>query len=293
MPETPSKIRTLRVLSVHNPIAHWQPDSKDSIDHARGIFDSFLKTGRYWASGGENRWLTKFDPEAEEIVLVPKISGGGGPSYETTQRIGGKEEALAGTAQQSMAEFLDLFKADRAKMFELLGPSEDFYTAMASGDRKRMLQAAGPMITEISKGGKAAEENIMATAPRGAGRDVALGLLPMQQAGLTAQAMSQPFLSSFDKLAQLGAGIGSFGLQEAGAGASFGGLAARSLEGAEKASADVMEAQAAKKKATMGFIGDLAGAAIGGPLGAGVFGKIFGGGGGGGFGSTIPADYRS
>ncbi len=146
-------------------------------------------------------------------------------------------------------------EADRAKRDALLQPAIDFYTGAAKGG-PQLFASMAPAVTQFSQGEKAAKERIMSEVPRGAGQEFALSQLPIQTSTAVGQTMGQTYLGAFDKLAGLGSGYGSFSLAELG-----GGL--RAGEGAGQTQNTVMQAQAAKKAATMGFLGDMAKAAGG------------------------------
>lgn len=151
--------------------------------------------------------------------------------------------------------------ADKARMDKLIQPAIDFNTALASGDREKSLAVAAPAIRTITDGYRAAKDNIINTVPAGPARDFALASLERDRTTSTTDAITQPFLSSFDKLANIGSGVGSFSLQELGAGI-------RSGEGAGLSFGDIAKTGAAQKQSTMGFFGSLAQAA------GGVAGKL-------------------
>lgn len=195
-----------------------------------------------------------------QLVLVPRIRGARGPQTKPSEQISQAQQNLATTQADVMKSTLAESEADRARRDTLTQPAVDFYTAMASGDQSKMTAAAGPILTQISQQQKAAKENIYNTAPRGAAQELALAQLPISAAGQTASAMGGAYTSSFDKLANLGSGYGSFSLAELGAGMRSGEAAGSSLAGAGQTQGNIMSAQAAKKAATMDFLGQAAGA---------------------------------
>jgi len=87
--------------------------------------------------------------------------------------------------------------------------------------------------------------------PAGPIRDSAIARLERERAANLGNLYTSQIVSSLDKLANLGSGFGSFSLNEVGAGL-------RAYEGASQTNANLMQAQAAGKQATMGFLGDLA-----------------------------------
>lgn len=171
----------------------------------------------------------------------------GAPKAETQQNAITSEQ-LAIEQQQ-----VDASNQDRAQRLALMDPAIQFNKALTSGDRATAMAALAPALAPIDAATKANKEAIWESAP-GAARDVALQ--QNDAAGRTAVASteSNSFLSAFDKLANIGSGIGSFSLSEIGAGISAGSAASQSNQA-------VMNAQAQQKASTMGFLGSLAGAA--------------------------------
>jgi len=58
----------------------WSSDNDDEIEAARETFDSLLKKGytafRVKKDGDKGRMMRTFDPEAEKMILAPRIVGG-------------------------------------------------------------------------------------------------------------------------------------------------------------------------------------------------------------------------
>lgn len=188
-----------------------------------------------------------------------------GPNTAPSQNIATQQTQLgqqyAGLAQQSLSQ-----------MNTLEQPAISYYSNLVnsanSGNYNALVQAAGPTLGTIAQQQNAAQENIYANVPAGAGRDYALAMLPQNTAGQVSQTLNQQYTGGLQSLAQLGAGYGSVGLQEAGAGLS-------GLSGASQTQNTVMQSQQQSKAATMGFLGSLAGG------GASVLtGGLLGGGGG-------------
>jgi hypothetical protein len=146
-------------------------------------------------------------------------------------------------------------------------PAIDYYSNLVnsanSGNYNALVRSAGPVLGNITQQQQSAKENIYSNAPAGAGRDYALAMLPQNTAGQVSSALNSSYTTGLNTLAQLGAGYGSVGLQEAGAGLS-------GLSGASQTQGSVMNAQAQTKASTMGFLGSLAGA--GGQAGAAALG---------------------
>lgn len=170
-------------------------------------------------------------------------------------------------------EWLDFAKQDRAKGEALSQPATDRYTAIASGDKKALLQTTAPEIGAIDASYKAAKEAIMNSVPAGPAREFALAQLEVQRPAAKATYLNTAYTSAFDKLAGIGSEKSSFALNELG-----GGL--RSSEAASNTQSAVLNADVQSRAATLGFLGSLAGMTgniIGGRLAAGS-----GGGGGNG-----------
>lgn len=170
-----------------------------------------------------------------------------GPNTKPSEQLAQKQ---AGWGEEQMG----YMREDRVRRDLLTQPAIDFYTSLVSGDQKAMNLALAPIKTQTADFYKQARENVMNTAPRGAGQEFALAQLPITAASTEASSLYPLVSGGFDKLANIGSGYGSFSLAELG-----GGL--RAGEGAGQTYGNVMNAQAQKKAATMGFLGDLAGAA--------------------------------
>lgn len=139
------------------------------------------------------------------------------------------------------------------QMQQLEAPAIAFNQGIAGGDNSKTFQAAAPLISNITSGYNAAKESIMNNTTPGAARDYALTQLPIQQNSQIANTLNTTFTSALDKLSNIGAGLGSFSLQETGA--ALGGLS-----GASSSNQAVMQAQEAGKASTMGVLGSLLGA---------------------------------
>ncbi len=142
---------------------------------------------------------------------------------------------------------------DRNARIDLMKPAIDFNKAIAGGDQQSLFTAAAPMISEITKASKQSKEAAYDNVPAGAGRDIALAMNDRSTRDAVAGTKNNLFNSAFDKLANIGSGLGSFSLNETGAAISGFGSAANTNQSA-------MQASAAKKASTMGFLGQLAGA---------------------------------
>lgn len=58
----------------------WSADNKPEVDAARKMFDDLRAKGFFAyavkRSGDKGEMITKFDPEAEKIILAPPLVGG-------------------------------------------------------------------------------------------------------------------------------------------------------------------------------------------------------------------------
>ena len=183
-----------------------------------------------------------------------------GPATQPSQNIATQQTA---TGQQ----FGVLAQQSLQQMNTLEAPAINYYSGLVNsanqGNYNQLVQSAGPTLGNITQQQNAALENIYSNVPAGAGRDYALAMLPQNTAGQVAQTLNSSYTGALSNLAQLGAGYGSTGLQEAGASLS-------GLSGASQTQGTVMNAQAQSKASTMGFLGALAGA--GGQAGAAALG---------------------
>ena len=139
------------------------------------------------------------------------------------------------------------------RMLELTAPAIELNKAFTSGDREKAMAFAAPVIGQVTKGAEDVRKQIMEDLPPGPARDFALAQLSTEKYVGTTKAMTEPYIASFDKLANIGSGFGSFSLNELGAGL-------RGFEGASISADSVIKNKAAAKAATMGAIGSVAGA---------------------------------
>lgn len=176
------------------------------------------------------------------------------------------QNALAAKQTQILDTQVQQNAQDRTRMLELEQPLIDFTSKITSGDPSAQVKAAAPLIANITGQSSQAKERIYDTVGPGAGRDFALSQMEQQKSGAIAETMNRTYLGALDKQANLGAGFGAFSLQELGAGLRAG-------EGASNTTNSVMQAKEQGKASTMGFLGQLAGAA-GTAAGGGAFGHL-------------------
>lgn len=174
-----------------------------------------------------------------------------------SQRLKNSENIQSGIVQKN----LDLSAANAAganqafdQRSSLLKLPTDYYTKLASGDRTKMLEAAAPGISNISKQFQSTRGAIGDSVAPGAARDFAIASTFRDQAGKNADFLNQAYMSSFPALQGMASDAGNFGLQREGA-------AMGSLNSGFQQNQAVMQAELDKKKEKMGMIGSLAGLA--------------------------------
>ncbi len=150
-----------------------------------------------------------------------------------------------------MREQNNLQRQNYEKSQELLKPSIDRYQAIASGDRSARLSAVAPQIGEIDRGYQATKDSIFDSISPGPARDYALAQMERGRNTAKTGFMNEAVQSSYDKLANIASGLGSFSLSELGA-------SLRGGEGAASSNQATMQNEAQRKQAQMGFFGDLA-----------------------------------
>lgn len=175
-----------------------------------------------------------------------------GPSKEDKAAI----RRTSDTQTRVANEQLNFARESRRESRDAMAPALDYYKSIVSGDRNAVLSAAAPSIAEITRASRVAKENAYSTMGPGAGRDFMLAQIDRETPSQISMFVNNQRNSAFDKLANLGAGVGAFSLQELGAGLRAG-------ESAVGSRSNVMQADAAGKAATLGFLGNVAGAAGG------------------------------
>lgn len=175
---------------------------------------------------------------------------GGGPSnsnYNAQQQVQTQQMQISAEQQQAQRE-------DKAKADALMQPAIDKNKALATGDRNAALEASMPTISKLSAGFEASKQSIFNSVAPGAARDKALADLEVNRAVTTGGAQAAAVDAAPDKLANIGAGIGSFSLQELGAALS-------GLQGAGQTSNDIISGKNASKANSMSIFSSLAGVA--------------------------------
>lgn len=137
----------------------------------------------------------------------------GGPSGSTIQTQQQLTQGQMQIAQQQNA----LQQQNYARMNQLEQPAINFYSGIAGGDAAQTNLAIQPMMSNITQGYASAKQQILNNTPPGAARDMAIAQLETQKDTATGSFLNQTVLGAYDKLANMGAGFGSFSLQELGA----------------------------------------------------------------------------
>jgi hypothetical protein len=192
-----------------------------------------------------------------------------GPSTSTSSQIEQSQQAQSQQQFQLEQQQFSQSQANQAQMQTLEAPAIDFYTKMTT-NANTALQAAAPQIGQIDSSMNAAKQNILNTIAPGASRDYALSQLQVQQGAQTAGLLNTETTSAYDKLANLGAGIGAFSLGQGNLATSLGGLGTTNLSGAAQTQQGVMNTQEQAKAGLESMFGSLlggAGSAVGGFLG--------------------------
>lgn len=149
---------------------------------------------------------------------------------------------------------------------DLNAPSINYYKAITSGNPAAALSAVAPQIGNVAQQTQQSMANIGNIVPEGAGRDYAMAQAQLGQGAQNASLLNNAFTSALQGEQGLAGQALGGGLQEQGATLSALAGATSSLGASNQAYNNIDQAQAQRKSATMGFLGDLVGA--GGAIGA-------------------------
>lgn len=171
---------------------------------------------------------------------------GPGQQINTGAGITGSQLGVASTAGSQAASEYNQFQS-------LIAPLIQKEKALATGDRSAAVEAAQPVLSQLSSGFEAAKQRIMNSIPPGAARDRALADLQTQyttsiggaQAGLVNEAPTS--------LANIGSTVGQFGLQALGA-------QLNALGGASTTNFNTGKLAAEQEAGLLNFFSSLAGA---------------------------------
>jgi hypothetical protein len=222
---------------------------------------------------------------AGRTVLVPRLAGGRGPNTDDLKKTAAEQKAFVypqvATAkwQQNQGEQLASLAAGKEALAQSLFQQPiDRARKLASGDPSTVAQVMAPTYKLFEDANTSARATIFDSVASGAGRDFALSMMPAQKTGKIAEATNAAVGSGFEELTKQAKTMADWGLQEQGAslragegGAQTYSSAASILNSAAGTQSQVAQAEAAKKAATMGFLGDLGGA-VAGPITKGIKG---------------------
>ncbi len=186
----------------------------------------------------------------------------GGPSKNDYKR----SEDITTSQVNLGKDQLAFAKQDRDQMQAAIKPALDFNKGVTT-DQKSLLIAMAPLLSQITRGAAASKESVYDAVPRGPARDLALAEVERGKNDSIAATKNNTFMTALDKLANIGSGLGSFSLQETGAGLS-------GLSAGMNSNNSLMQAKAAKKAAAMAPLTALAGG-VGGAIGGGGLTGMF------------------
>jgi hypothetical protein len=196
------------------------------------------------------------------------------------------ETALVNIAQQQETNAQQLFGLTEPG----LGTAESFYTTLASGDPTAIMQAIAPTAQAAGQASAQAKSNIMANAPAGGEKNLALEMTDVNQAAQVSKAASGASLSAPNALAALsGQGIGE-SISSATAGTSALGTGSQTLASLGSLQLQGQQINAEEKGSQLGALGGLAGAGaqIG---GMSMLANAAGGGGGGALTDAVASSF--
>lgn len=176
----------------------------------------------------------------------------GGNSKGLSNSVTGGEQAnsdaLVKIAQQQGQNSQQLFGESQPGFQS----AEQFYSALSTGDPAAIMRAIAPATQQIGQATASAKSNILANAPNGGEKNLALEQADVNQGAQVGNTASQGYLNSFNALAGLaGQGIGQ-SISSAGTGISGLGQSTQAL-------GQLGNQQIQQKGATLGAIGSAAG----------------------------------
>lgn len=74
----------MSIMEIMDPTGHsttaWDPDVPAEVENARATFDRMTAQGyqafRVGPRGQQSERMKKFDPAAEQMILIPQLQGG-------------------------------------------------------------------------------------------------------------------------------------------------------------------------------------------------------------------------
>ena len=152
--------------------------------------------------------------------------------------------------------------ANAKTLFDLTEPglvsAEQFYQKLNTGDPQAIFQATAPVAQQASEAGSGAKANILASAPAGGERNLALEAVDANKANIVSKAAAGSYLSSPNALGQLaGQGVGE-STAAASAGISGYNAANQGLSSLGGLQIEEQKVQAEEKGNVLGAIGGVA-----------------------------------
>ena len=172
------------------------------------------------------------------------------PSTKTESGIGAQQQQLGGELAGMGANLFQQSQQEQA-------PLVTFLQGIAGGNKSDLTTAAAPILSQISGGAQKSKDTIMATMPPGAARDEALANLQVSNKSNVASTLNSTYTNALGALGNVSNTNAGLSLNAFGGGLS-------GLSGASQTQNNIMQADAASKASTMGFLGNLAGMASGG-----------------------------
>lgn len=174
----------------------------------------------------------------------------GGPSKKDKQQQRDISQEELATSKEQRARSAEIYNLT----FPYLKTAGDYYSKIASGDSGAIFRAVAPAAEGVIAGTEAVKNQIRSEAPRGGESRLATELADVNKGSQIGNLITKSYLSAFPALASLSSGGLGVSINEIANAISAGGQASQ-------ATSQVMQADAAGKSATMGFLGNLAGAA--------------------------------
>ena len=193
-----------------------------------------------------------------EYGYISKLSClrcGSGPTGQQVNLENSISQQQLSLAEQESQQSQDQYQ----QMQKLEQPYINQQSALATGSPSAALAASMPQISQISGGFNAAKEQIGDTVAPGAARDTALANLQTQKATAIGNTEASAVAAAPQNLANVGAGLGAFSLQQLGASLSgFGGASS-----ADTSAASMQMQQSEAKWAPVLSLASTAGGAAG------------------------------
>ena len=167
-----------------------------------------------------------------------------------------QQNQIAGTDVSRSTNLYNQSQAGYNQASSLLNPGISFYSGLASGDPTKISQTAAPLINNIAKSTASAQGAISDSLPAGAARNFALASVKRDQAGQTAGALNQSFLSAFPALSGISGQVSGMAGQQLSGSTGY-------QSGAQSATQSVLNTEAQKRQSKLQTIGSFAGLAGG------------------------------